>query len=235
MAVRRLRLGVRAGQPLLNALLFELAEPTVLAWRIGRALTDAGVAVLVWWLVREQGAGERWALAGGAATALTMAQPTTANPFPVALLCALAALACAARGRAVPAGLLVALAGFWRPDFGVAAAVAVIAALALRGAGRRGVVRAVAVAAGAIVVLPRRSRSPPARATSSARSSSTPPATARPGGSRSPSSTTARSSPATCSATARTCSTLRAPPDRRHRPRAGDRRDPAGTVAPASA
>ena len=87
------------GQPLLNALVFELAEPTALAWRVTRALADAGVAVLVWWLVREQGAGDRWALAGGAAAALTMAQPTTANPFPVALLCARAALACAARGR----------------------------------------------------------------------------------------------------------------------------------------
>jgi len=141
------------GQPLLNALVFELAEPTALAWRVTRALADAGVAVLVWWLVREQGAGDRWALAGGAAAALTMAQPTTANPFPVALLCALAALACAARGRAVPAGLLVAVAGFWRPDFGVAAAVAVIAVLALRGAGRGGVLRAVVAALGAGVLL----------------------------------------------------------------------------------
>jgi hypothetical protein len=141
------------GQPLLNALAFELTEPTVLAWRIGRALADAGIAVLVWWLVREQGAGDRWALAGGAAAALTMAQPTTANPFPVALLCALAALACAARGRAVPAGLLVAAAAFWRPDFGAAAAVAAVAALALRGAGRRGVLRALAVAAGATALL----------------------------------------------------------------------------------
>ena len=153
VAVRRLRLGVRTGQPLLNALVFELTEPTVLAWRIVRAVADAGVAVLVWWLVREQGAGDRWALAGGAAAALTMAQPTTAKPFPVALLCALAALACAARGRAVPAGLLVAAAGFWRADVGVAAALAVVATLAIRGAGRRGVLRAVAVGAGATVFL----------------------------------------------------------------------------------
>ncbi|HZB75482.1 MAG TPA: hypothetical protein VE526_04595, partial [Solirubrobacteraceae bacterium] len=141
------------GHPLAGAFVFELAEPTVVAWRVVRAVADASVAVLVWWLVRAQGASGRWALAAGAAAALTMAQPTTANPFAVAFALSLGALACAARRRTVPAALLVALAAFWRPDFGLAAGLAVVAALALGGVPRRDVLRGAAAGAAALAML----------------------------------------------------------------------------------
>jgi hypothetical protein len=88
---------------------------------------DATIAVLVWALIRPA-AGARWALAGGLAAAVTMAQPTTANPFAAALAFALGAVLAAARGRLVAAGLLVALAAFWRPDFGAMAGLAALAA-----------------------------------------------------------------------------------------------------------
>lgn len=141
------------GGPLVNASVFALFDPTVLAWRIGRATTDATIAVLVWWLAREQGASGRWALAGGVVAALTMAQPTTANPFATAFALGLAAVACAARRRPIPAGSLAGIACFWRPDFGLAAALAVMAALAAAGAGRAAVVRAALVAGGTAAAL----------------------------------------------------------------------------------
>jgi hypothetical protein len=124
------------GQALLNALAFELFEPTVVAWRAVRAAADASTAVLVWWLVRAHGGRQGWALAAAVAAALTLAQPTSANPSTVAFALATAALACAVARRPVAAGALVAVTAFWRPDFGVYAAVAVIVASLAAGAPR---------------------------------------------------------------------------------------------------
>ena len=68
---------------------------------------------------------------------MTVAQPTSANPFPVALAFALCAVLAGARGKPVAAGLLAALAAYWRPDIGVIAALAaVVALLAARGTAR---------------------------------------------------------------------------------------------------
>jgi len=123
------------GQPLTMAGSFELFGRSVLHWRLLRVAADATIALLVWALVRRE-AGPRWALAGWAAAAVTIAQPTTANPVPIALAFALGAVTVAAGGvttrRAVAAGVLAALAGFWRPDFGLVTALAVVAVL-LRG------------------------------------------------------------------------------------------------------
>ena len=125
------------GQPLVVAAAFKLFGPSVIAWRIVRLIADATIALLVWALVRRE-AGPRWALAGWLAAAVTIAQPTSANPVPIALALALGALTVAVSGDATPrraatAGVLAALAGFWRPDFGVVAALAVVAALLARG------------------------------------------------------------------------------------------------------
>ena len=119
------------GQPLLVAAAFEAFEPSVVWWRVLRVAADASIAVLVWALVRPE-AGDRWALAGWLAAAVTIAQPTTANPFAAALAFGLGAVLAAARGKPVAAGLLVALAAFWRPDIGALAGLAALAA-ALRG------------------------------------------------------------------------------------------------------
>ena len=121
------------GQPLAVAAAFKLFGPSVIAWRVLRVIADATIALLVWALVRRE-AGPRWALAGWLGAAVTIAQPTSANPVPVALALALGALTVAVSGDATPrraaaAGALAALAGFWRPDFGVVATLAVAAAL----------------------------------------------------------------------------------------------------------
>ena len=162
------------GQPLAVAGLSGLFDPSVAWWRLLRVAADATAAVAVWGLVRRE-AGERWALGAWLAAAVTVAQPTSANPFPVALALALCAVLAGARGRPVAAGLLVALTAFWRPDLGVVAALAAVAALlagggagdaarrSARSAGRRAGLRAggaprrallaAATAAGAVALL----------------------------------------------------------------------------------
>ena len=117
------------GQAGVVALAFKAFGPSVVWWRVVRVAADATIALLVWALVRRP-AGDRWALAGWLAAAVTIAQPTSANPFPVALAFALGAVLAAARGKPVAAGLLAALAAAWRPDLGVIALLAAAAATA---------------------------------------------------------------------------------------------------------
>jgi hypothetical protein len=133
------------GHPLLMTLADAGLGDSVLWWRLVRSAADATIAVLVFALVRRQ-AGTRWALAAWAAAAVTMAQPVVANPFPVAFALGLGALLAAARGRAGLAGVFIAIAAFWRPDFGVAAVVAVVLTLLASG-DRRAAARAALVAA----------------------------------------------------------------------------------------
>jgi hypothetical protein len=116
------------GQPLLVAAAFKAFGPSVIAWRVLRVVADATIALLVWDLVRRE-AGPRWALAGWLAATVTIAQPTTANPTPVALALALGAVTAAVHRRAVPAGALTALTLFWRPDLGLVTLLAVTATL----------------------------------------------------------------------------------------------------------
>ncbi len=144
--------GYGPGQPLLIALAFKLFDPSVMWWRVVRVAADATAALLVWRLVA-RAAGPRWALAAWAAAALTAAQPTSANPASVALALALGALVVATggapgAGRALVAGGLAALAGFWRPEFGLVALVAVAVALLVRRARRAALIAAAAAVAG---------------------------------------------------------------------------------------
>ena len=108
----------------------KLFDPSLLWWRLLRVAADATCAVLVYALVRPRG-GARWALAAWAAVAVTVAQPTSANPTGPALAFALAALLFATRARPGWAGAMAALAAFWRPDVGAIAALAAAATLLL--------------------------------------------------------------------------------------------------------
>jgi hypothetical protein len=138
--------------PYLLAALFKLFGTSLLWWRIIRVLVDAGVALLVFWIVRRE-APFRVALIAWLTAACAMAQPTGANPFAPALLCTLGAVALAAdatrRRGLVAAGALCALAAAWRLDFGVYACVG--AAVAAAAAGLSGVRTTAAVAARRIV------------------------------------------------------------------------------------
>jgi hypothetical protein len=157
------------GQPLLLAGLQELLGESLLWWRIVRVTADAAVSLLVFALVR-RAAPLPVALAAWLIAATGMAQPDSPNPFPVALALGLAAFTLATAApphtgpgawrRPVAAGALVALAGFWRVDFGVFAAAAVLAALALAPATREARARAAGafalagVGAGALLYAP---------------------------------------------------------------------------------
>lgn len=128
------------GQPFLNAGLFDLFGPSLITWRIVRVLVDAAIATLVYALVRRH--APPWlALAAWLTSACAMAQPLSANPFPLALLFGLTALAVITGGpptlrRAAAAGALCGLAAAWRLDFGLYTAAAVAVAV-LAGPGAR--------------------------------------------------------------------------------------------------
>jgi hypothetical protein len=145
------------GQPFLTAGLFELFGPSLIVWRIVRALIDAAVATLVYSLVRRR-APEWLALVAWLTTACAMAQPLSANPFPLALLFGLAAVAVALADplttrRALAAGALCGLAAAWRLDFGLYAGLAVVVAVLARpGTGRDRLTR-VAWSAGAAIAV----------------------------------------------------------------------------------
>jgi hypothetical protein len=131
------------GNVVLLAGLFKAFGTSLLWWRVVRTAIDAAVALVVFLLVRRE-AGTRWALFGWVAAACAMAQPTSANPFPAALLFGLVAVGVAGgafagsglggRGWRVAgvAGTLTALAAFWRPDFGAYAALGCVVALLVR-------------------------------------------------------------------------------------------------------
>jgi hypothetical protein len=106
------------GQPYLLAALWELAGPSLVAWRVVRILANATVAALVYLLAR-RGASERWALVAWLVALLAMAYPTGPHPFPIALACALGALALHER-HPVWAGVLTGACAAWRVEFAVA-------------------------------------------------------------------------------------------------------------------
>jgi hypothetical protein len=149
--------------PYLLGGIFELTGTSLLPWRILRVLCDSAVALAVFALVRPY-AGTRLALVGWLTAACAMAQPSSASPFPFALLLALLSLLAVARrqtaGRLVLAGAFTALAAAWRLDFALYAGAAVVVALALApGSGaerlrRVGIYAATAVLGGLLVYGP---------------------------------------------------------------------------------
>ena len=129
------------GQPFLLAGLQELFGPSLVVWRIVRLLVDVAVPLVVFALVRRD-APVPLALLAWLVAATAMAQPLSANPFPLALLFALLAVAAATPDsltwrRAALAGALTGVAAAWRLDFAAYAAAACVAALLLRPDDRR--------------------------------------------------------------------------------------------------
>jgi Dolichyl-phosphate-mannose-protein mannosyltransferase len=124
--------------PYLLGGLFKAFGVSLVQWRLLRVLADAGVALVVFVLLRRT-AGPRVALLGWLAAACEMAEPRGANPFPFAMLAALLALAVITgpsrpRRRVVGAALLTGVAAAFRLDFALYGAAAVIAVLLLQDA-----------------------------------------------------------------------------------------------------
>ena len=147
------------GHPLVLAVMQDVFGQSLLWWRLIRVAADATVALLVFVIVRRE-APLPVALLAWLIAETGMAEPGGPNPFPVALAFGLAAFAVATkepslavrddslkrtfnltngkgRGtaggwrRPAAAGLLVALAAFWRIDFGVYAGAGILVALLL--------------------------------------------------------------------------------------------------------
>jgi hypothetical protein len=134
--------GYGPGAPYLFAALGE----SLLNWRIVRVLVDAGIATVVFALVRRETGSTPWALAAWLVAACAIAQPRSANPAAFALCFALLAFAVGTTStrRAIAAGVLIALAAAFRIDFAAFGLAALLVASRDR--------RAATVSAGAALV-----------------------------------------------------------------------------------
>ncbi len=138
---------------------FKLFGTSLLWWRIVRVAVDSLVALVVFVVLRRS-VDVRWALFGWVTAACAMAQPTSANPFPPALLFGLLAVIVAAGSGADPrraaalAGVLTALTAFWRPDFAGYAFLGAAVALLVRARRSLWAYAAVTAAGSALLYLP---------------------------------------------------------------------------------
>ena len=83
-------------QPYLLGASFDLFGTSLLWWRLARVVV-VGLTALTAWALARRLAGPRAGLVAWAVTALALAQPANASPFPVALLLALLAVTVATR------------------------------------------------------------------------------------------------------------------------------------------
>jgi hypothetical protein len=139
------------GQPALLGGLWALFGPSLLEWKIVRALACGTVALLAWRLARRGGA-PGWA-AGGAwlVATLALAYPSGPHPFPVTLALCLGALLCLERPAL--AGALTGVAAFWRLEFAAYLALGILIAYAVRGGARRDAARYAGAATAVAAVL----------------------------------------------------------------------------------
>jgi hypothetical protein len=139
------------GQPVLLGGLWAVLGPSLLWWKIVRALACGAVALFAWRLARRGGAPEWAALGAWLAATLALAYPSGPHPFPVTLALCLGALLCVERPAL--AGVLTGVAAFWRIEFAAYLALGVVIAYAAQ---RRSVVRyaGTAVATAALLFAP---------------------------------------------------------------------------------
>ena len=103
------------GQPVLLGGLWAAFGPSLLTWKIVRALAAGAVALLAWRLARRGGAPGWAAALAWLASTLALAYPSGPHPFPVTLALCLGALQCL--DRPALAGALTGVAAFWRLEF----------------------------------------------------------------------------------------------------------------------
>jgi hypothetical protein len=140
------------GQPLLLGGLWAALGPSLLTWKVVRALACGAVALLAWRLARRGGAPPWAALAAWLAAVLALAYPSGPHPFPITIALCLGALVCVERQPAL-AGALTGIAAFWRLEFAAYLALGVLVAYAVRRDGRRDALRYAGWAAGVAAAL----------------------------------------------------------------------------------
>jgi hypothetical protein len=139
------------GQPALLGALWAALGPSLLTWKVVRALAAGAVALLAWRLARRGGAPPWAALAAWAAATFALAYPSGPHPFPVTLALCLGALLCLERPAL--AGALTGVAAFWRLEFAAYLALGVLIAYAVRGESGRWALRYAGAAAGVAALL----------------------------------------------------------------------------------
>jgi len=123
------------GQPYLLALLWKLSGPSLVPWRVLRAVVDATVAVLAWRLAGRR-AGRGPALLAWAVAIFAVSSATGPHPYPIALMFALGCLLVLEK-RPWLAGVLVGLVSVWRIEFAAYLGLGVFLGLLVRGGGKR--------------------------------------------------------------------------------------------------
>ncbi len=139
------------GQPVLLGGLWAALGPSLLTWKVVRALAAGAVALLAWRLARRGGAPGWAAVLAWLATTFALAYPSGPHPFPVTLALCLGALLCLE--RPVLAGALTGAAAFWRLEFAAYLMLGVLLAYAVRDGWSRAAVRYAGTAVGVAAVL----------------------------------------------------------------------------------
>jgi hypothetical protein len=139
------------GQPALLGGLWAAFGPSLLTWKVVRALACGAVALLAWRLARRGGAPPWAALAAWGAATFALAYPSGPHPFPVTLALCLGALL--SLERPALAGTLTGVAAFWRLEFAAYLGLGVLLAYAVRGGSGRWALRYAGAAAGVAALL----------------------------------------------------------------------------------
>jgi hypothetical protein len=139
------------GQPVLLGGLWAALGPSLLVWKLVRALAAGAVAVLAWRLARRGGAPQWAALGAWLAATLALSYPSGPHPFPITLALCLGALLCLERPAL--AGALTGVAAFWRLEFAAYLALGVLLAYAVREQRDRAAARYAGAAAAVAAVL----------------------------------------------------------------------------------
>ncbi len=123
------------GQPYLLALIWKLDGPSLVDWRVLRAVTDATVALLVWRLALRR-SGQLPALLAWAVAIFAVSSATGPHPYPIAMALALGSLLFL-ESRPWAAGLLLGVVAAWRIEFAAYLGLGSLLGLAVRGDLRR--------------------------------------------------------------------------------------------------
>ena len=119
------------GQPYLLALIWKLHGPSLVDWRIVRALANATVGVLVWRLALRR-SGQIPALFAWAVAIFAVSSATGPHPYPIAMALALGSLLCL-DARPWAAGILLGIVAAWRIEFAAYLGLGSALGLAWRG------------------------------------------------------------------------------------------------------
>lgn len=134
------------GQPYLLALVWKLAGPSLIPWRVLRAVADASVALLAWRLARRR-SGPLVALFAWCVSILAVSSATGPHPYPIALALGLGSILALGRYPAVAGGLL-GLMAVWRIEFAAYLALASVVGMLVRGGAKSSLIRFICWSAG---------------------------------------------------------------------------------------